>query len=484
MPDLFSIIALVAVVLTVTALASGIVQRSALSFPLIFISLGFVLGEGGLSVVEMGPNDPVLEVVATLTLALVLFLDAMQLQVRELGRRWLIPVLVLGPGTALIIGMGATTIALLLGFGWVLAFIGGAILASTDPVVLRDIVRDPWIPRPVRQVLKIEAGTNDIVVLPVILILIAVSLGEVGGAMDWTSFLARLLVVGPLIGCAIGGAGSWVMSWMDRRFQIRKEHQALYGIGLVLAAYVAATSAGGDGFLAAFAAGLAVVVLNQTLCDCFMDYGETTAEMLMLLAFVLFGAVLSGILGTVSVGPALTLSTLVIFVIRPSVLGLVLSRARMSREAHLFLAWFGPRGLNSLLLALLVVQAGLPNAELLLATVGVVVLASVTVHGASATPVSSWYSKRATRKTLAEEREATAAGLFAHHDFEAPRMSPAELHELLAGPNPPIVLDVRSRSNYEGDDSQIPGGTRVLPDRVEEWAAHRDRDGLIVAYCT
>ncbi len=119
-----------------------------------------------------------------------------------------------------------------------------------------------------------------------------------------------------------------------------------------------------------------MVVLNQSLCECFLDFGEIASEMAMLLAFVLFGAVLSGILGSVAVGPALILAVLVIFLIRPPVLALVLSRAKLSWEARAFVSWFGPRGLNSLLLALLVVQAGIPGSELLLATIGGVVPAS------------------------------------------------------------------------------------------------------------
>ena len=146
---------------------------------------------------------------------------------------------------------------------------------------------------------------------------------------------------------------------------------------MVLASYAGATAVGGDGFLASFAAGVAVVVLNQSLCECFLDFGEIASEMAMLLAFVLFGAVLFGILGSVALGPAFILTALVIFLIRPPVLGLVSSRAKVSWVARAFVAWFGPRGLNSLLLALLVVQAGIPGSELLLATIGVVVLASV-----------------------------------------------------------------------------------------------------------
>ena len=373
MPDFLLGFGIVAIVLCVTPLASGFVERSPLSFPLIFLGLGFLLGERGFDLLQMAPHDQLLEIVATLTLALVLFLDAVKLQIDELGKRWLVPVLILGPGTGIIIALGATTLALIVGLSWIMAFIGGAILASTDPVVLRDIVRDQRIPRSVRQVLKIEAGTNDIVVLPLILILIAVAGDQGGDATGWVVFAAKLLLLGPGIGFALGASGSWLMTKIDAKLGIRQEHQALYGVGLVLASYAAATAAGGDGFLGAFFAGLAVVLLNQSLCDCFMDYGETTSEMAMLLAFVLFGVVLSGVLSTVDVVPAIILAALVIFVIRPGVLGVVLSRANMSWPAHGFVSWFGPRGLNSLLVALLVVQAELPGGEILLATVGVVV---------------------------------------------------------------------------------------------------------------
>ena len=393
--DLELAFGLVAAVLIVAALVSRLVERSPLSFPLVFLGLGMVLSEPGLGVVQPEADSAILEAVATLTLALVLFLDALNLQVDELGKRWLVPVLILGPGTALIIALGAVPLALLMGFSWTLAFIGGAILASTDPVILREIVRDVRIPRAVRQVLKIEAGTNDLVVLPAILILIAVAQSQMSGVGAWAEFLSKLLLLGPVLGFAVGGLGAWLMGQINQRTTVRREHQALYGIGLVLAAYTAATAAGSDGLLAAFMAGVAVLLLNHWLCDCFVEYGEVTAEMAMLLTFVLFGAVIADNLDRVDIGPTIGLAALVIFVFRPVVLGVVLSRARMSWEALGFVAWFGPRGLNSLLLALLVVQAELDDAVPLLATIGVVVLASALLHGATATPLSAWYARRA-----------------------------------------------------------------------------------------
>ncbi len=484
MPDFILIFGVIAVVLTVSALASGLVERSPLSFPLIFLGLGFLLGSRGLDQLDIGPHSPFLEVVATLTLALVLFLDAVKLQITELGKRWLVPALILGPGTGLIIAIGALPFGLLLNFGWILAFIGGAVLASTDPVVLRDIVRDERIPRSVRQVLKIEAGMNDLVVLPVVLVLIAVATDQSSGIGGWSVFLVKLLLLGPAIGFAVGGAGSWVMSWMDKKMSIRTEHQSLYGVGLVLASYTAATAAGGDGFLGAFAAGLAVVMLNQSLCDCFLEYGEVTSEMAMLLAFVLFGVVLSGLLETVDIVPTLGLAALVVFAIRPAVLGVVLAKARMSWQAHAFVSWFGPRGLNSLLLALLVVQAGIPGSELLLAVVGVVVMASVAIHGGTATPVGIWYGRAAARETFEEERESTVAGLFGRHEGEVPRLTPEELSGLLSQPDPPVVVDVRTRASYNHDGTRIPGSVRVLPDAALEWAGDRPPGQAVVTYCS
>ena len=136
-----------------------------------------------------------------------------------------------------------------------------------------------------------------------------------------------------------------------------------------------------------------------------------------------------------------------------------------------------------MLLALLVVQAGIPGSELLLATIGVVVLASVTIHGATATPFGAWYGRKAVEETLDEEREATVAGLLGQHESEVPRISIDELAELMASPEPPVILDVRARASYEHDKAEITGSIRVLPDEVLEWAADCPEDKMVVAYC-
>jgi NhaP-type Na+/H+ or K+/H+ antiporter len=160
-----------------------------------------------------------------------------------------------------------------------------------------------------------------------------------------------------------------------------------------------------------------------------------------------------------------------------------LGRAALSRYARQFIGWFGPRGLASLLFALLVVAEAVPGGEQLFALVGVV-LVSVVAHGVTATPFSSWYARRASQETLAEERASTAAELFTQGPDDIGRVTPAELVDRLAGPDPPVVLDVRSRSEYARDGVRIPGSVRVLPDQVSEWAADRLRDQPYVLYCT
>jgi NhaP-type Na+/H+ or K+/H+ antiporter len=484
--ELAGVFALVALVLTVAALGAGLVERAPLSFPIIFLGLGILVGPLGLEVVELDIHSPTLETVATLTLALVLFLDAVNLEFARERKEWLVPALSLGPGTLMIVAIVAGAGIWLLDMPPVIAFLLGAVLSSTDPVVLRDIVRDRRLPSSVRQALKVEAGTNDIVVLPLVIVLAAVARGDVGGAGDWILFAVQLLVLGPVAGFVVGAIGSELMAKADARFGIRREYQALFGIGLVLGAYAAGVGVGGDGFLAAFAAGFAVTILDKELCDCFLEFGEAAAEMAMLLAFVMFGIVVSDALGLLTVWQGVTMAVITIVIARPLSLGLLLSLrgVAVSRHARAFIAWFGPRGLNSLLFALLVVLSDVPGSGLLFAATGAVVVASVFAHGVSATPLTAWYTRKLASATLAEEREDLASGLFAAHVDDVDRIDVDEFHTLLESDEPPVVIDVRSRSQYQRDAGTIPGSVRVMLDDLSEWEATQRTKRLAVLYCT
>lgn len=483
MPDLTTILGLLALIFLVAALVSGLVERAPISFPMVFLALGFLLGQRGLGLVAVNLHNPLLEAIATLSLAFVLFLDALNLRFDVIRKDWLVPVLSLGPGaliTMLLIGLAA---AWLLHFSLIQALLIGAVLASVDPVLLRDVLRDERIPRSIRESLKTEAGANDMVVLPVLLVLAAIALGQGQSPAGWL-LLARLFLLGPLAGAAIGAASTVLMRWVRVRTPISREYRSLYGVGVLLAAYVVGTVLGSSGFLAVFTAGLATAMLDYDLCDCFLEYGEITAEILMLLAFLLFGALLSTMFGVVALLPALLFTLLALLVARPIAIGAVLRRARVSRRARLFIGWFGPRGLSSLLFGLLLVSGGVPGAEQILAATGVVVIISAILHGASAAPLAALYSRAVARETMPEERESTAAGLFAQNPPEPQRITVEELADRLNSNTPPIVLDVRSRSTYDRDAGQIPGSIRVLPDEVPDWANGQPEDRDIVTYCT
>lgn len=471
----------------ISALLAGVIDRAPVSFPIIFLSLGLLLGEGTLGVTDISLQSDALRTVAFATLALVLFLEAMQLDLRYLRRYWVIPALTLGPGTLIAIVMISLSAIVILGVDPVVAFLIGATLASTDPVVLRDVVHDERIPSSVRRALSLEAGMNDLIVLPTILVLAAVGADSVGGVGEWARFLAELLLVGPALGAAVGWAGAALMAEVDARRPVRTEWQALYGIGLVLCAFAVGETAGEDGFLAAFAAGAAVSVSNRRMCDCFLDFGEVIAELLMLISFVLFGAVLSTELSGAPIAESVLLAVLALVLIRPLAVGSLLAvrTASISNHGRAFIAWFGPRGLNSLLLALLVIEAGVPEGREVFAVVGIVVIVSTFVHGISATPLSAWYGHHVDEKTHPEERESTMDGLLGHHhDDDTPRIAAEELAALLESDDPPRVLDVRSRSGYLRDPYRIPGAERVLPDAIPDWARENEADKLVVLYCT
>ncbi len=475
---------LLAAVLMASALASGLIDRAPISFPMVFLALGLAIGPGGVGFVRMSADSPILQTVGVFTLSLVLFLDAVNLEKAQERHDLLVPLLNLGPGTLLVIVSTAGAAVLLLHLPLLVALLLAAILAPSDPVVLREIIQDPRLPSVVRRALSIEAGANDAVVLPIVLVAIALIGQHLGTAGDWVTFMVKLLLVGPLLGFLIGGAGAWLMTQADGRFGVRREFQSLYGIGLVMAAYVAGATIGVDGFLAAFAAGIAVTVLDQTLCDCFLEYGEATSVMAMLASFVFFGIVLSGTLGQAPAG-ALVLAIVVIFLARPAAITLLLARApNLSWRGRGFIAWFGPRGLTSLLYALLAVSARLPQGGELLAITGIVVIASVLLHGASAMPLSRWYAASIAHDTQREERQSRFGGLFAGKADDIPRITPEELAGRLDGPDPPLVLDVRTRSQHSQDHVRIPGSIRVLPDQVRDWAAQRQERRPVVLYCT
>jgi NhaP-type Na+/H+ or K+/H+ antiporter len=320
---------------------------------------------------------------ATLSLALVLFTDAVSLSIAETRRHAGLAGLVLGPGTMVTAALTALAAWGLLGLPWPAAVVLGAALASTDPVILRGLLRRRDIPAPTRLALRLEGGLNDVVLLPVVLVAMAfMGGGEARTPLEWARLGVELFLLGPLAGVLVGLFSVGTLDLVRRRVGVRRDYESLYALGVAFTAFAAAESVHGSGFLAAFAAGLTITALDVELCDCFLEYGETTAEMALLLTFVLLGSSLiwSG-LGVLSV--AALAFALIVLLVRVPVFLAALAPAKLERRSSLLIAWFGPRGLSSLLLVLLPVFAGLPGATALFAICCLVVLISVLLHGFS-----------------------------------------------------------------------------------------------------
>src|SRR5581483_8525569 len=353
-------------------------ERSGLPQVAAFLALGAVLGPAGLNLFDVGLRSPLLQIVATLSLVLVLFTDAVSLNIKEIRRHLGLALLVLGPGTLLSALVMAAAAWRLLGLSFPAAMILGAALASTDPVLLRGILKGGRLPGAVREALRLESGLNDAVLLPVVLIAMTF-LGDGSlAAADWGRLALSLFLLGPGAGAAAGFLSVSALVMMRQRFGVRRDYESLYSLGVVFAAYAGAEAVHGSGFLAAFAAGMTIAALDVELCDCFLEYGETTAEMTLLFTFILFGTSLIW-QGLLAIDLATALFAAAVILIRPVAFFLSLSRTRLDRRSRLLIAWFGPRGLSSLLLILVPVFAKTPGSEQLFVVCCLIVLLSVAL---------------------------------------------------------------------------------------------------------
>ncbi len=376
-------LALVGVVIIIAALLSGLIDRSDLPQIGVFLALGAMLGPAGLGLLDITLESPILRIVATLSLVLVLFTDAVGLSIAEVRRHGALAFRVLGPGTLLSAGLIALAGWLMLGLPLAGAAILGAALASTDPVMLRGLLRRPGLPGPVRLALRLESGLNDAVLLPVVLLAMPF-LGHGGfpSQTEWARLGLDLFLLGPGAGIAVGLLAIAALEMIRRKTGVRRDYESLYSLGVAFAAFAAAEAVHGSGFLAAFAAGITIAALDVELCDCFLEYGETTAEMTLLFTFVLFGSSLIWSGFTVLSWPVFFFAVIVVS-IRPIAFFVSLAGTRLDFRSRLLIAWFGPRGLSSLLLILLPVFAAVPGTEPLFFICCLIVLLSVALHGGS-----------------------------------------------------------------------------------------------------
>ena len=487
-------VALIGIVILVASLLSGMFEKSGLPIVAVFLGLGALLGPYGLGFVDIGFDSPALHALAMLALALVLFSDAATIDVTEVSRRKPLLWRLVGPGTLVPAAIVAVAGRFMLGFSWPASAILGAALASTDPVLLRSVLRFPAFPTVPRIALRIETGTNDVVLLPIVVLSILALGGTAAAAPIPGSAIARsivgLFLLGPALGAMVGWVGIIMLGQIRERFTVRRDYESLYAIGLALSAFAFAEGVGGSGFLAAFAAGVMVSSQDVELCDCFLEYGEATAEMLLLLTFVALGASLIWTGLTVISFPAIAF-TLIALVIRTVVLYPVLTAAHVTGRDRRLIALFGPRGLSSLLLALLPVFAGVPESEQIFAITALVVLSSVILHGAAITyflkrnaevvpaPASVAAPPASPRRPLPIAEPAEAA------EDVPDRITIDEVVKLQNAGEDVFILDARADRNRRNSQTQAAGSIRVHPHEPvqDAKALQLSRRATLVVYC-
>jgi sodium/hydrogen antiporter len=492
-------LALIGIVIVISSLLSGVVERTGLPQVAIFLLVGAVLGPAGLGLVELTLQSPALQVIATLGLVLVLFSDAIGLDIAEVRQQRRLALLILGPGTLLPAALIAVAAWGILGLSPAAAAILGAALASTDPVLLRSLMRHPGLPAPAKLGLRLESGMNDVILLPiVVLCMLVLRPGDAAPAWEIGRRSVGLFLLGPMLGGFVGWVAITLLDQVRRRVGVRRDYESLYALGVAFTAFAAAEAVGGSGFLAAFAAGLVIAALDVELCDCFLDFGEASGEMFLLLTFVAFGAGLIWTGFRVAGDWRVLLFAAFALSVRTAVLMPVLARSGIDLRSRRLIATFGPRGLSSLLLVLLPVFAGVPGAEYLFVVTCFVVLISVVVHGGgialylqriggaasgAAAPPSGEPAPRPTERPAAIQarppRPAPAG------EMVPERITIAEFRDLHRSGAPVIVGDVRTERSYRDDPHIGIGAIRLPPDDAVRLARERrlDQHATLVLYC-
>jgi sodium/hydrogen antiporter len=502
-------VGLLGLVILLAALLSGLIERSGVPQIAVLLALGAALGPPGLAVLDITLDSPILRIVATLGLTLVLFTDAVRLDLREVREHSHLALIMVGPGTLLSAALISLAGWQLLGLQPIAAVILGAALASTDPILLRGMLRNSGLGNNARLALRLEGGMNDVSLLPVVIVAVVLWQSTVAVPIqEWAAIGISLFILGPGAGIMIGLFSVAVLDLVRRRIGIRRDYESLYAIGVAFTAFAAAERVGGSGFLAAFAAGLTVSALDIELCDCFLEYGETTAELILLFTFVLFGSALIWS-GLTLISLPIVLFALVVLLGRLPILYAALSRTGLDNRTRLMIGWFGPRGLGSLLLVLLPVFAGIAGSEQLFAICSLMVLLSVALHGG--TPLLlRWLPARKFADNEPEPRTRDETTPFIAHIADAvpppdaagprngacspnssgvadnERITLAEIRRLQAAGQSLILLDSRTLRSRSRSELQAAGSLRLPPDRVAERAIGLGlpRNAWLVPYCT
>jgi len=383
------------------------VEKLPFSLPMLFTIFGFLIGNQVLGWVPITFEEHSVHILATLALILVLFTDAARIKLDLLARYHDIPLRTLLIGMPLVILAGTLVAYYLLGLTFWQSALLASLLAPTDAALGQAVLDDEDVPIRIRQGINIESGLNDGLALPIVLIFMSFNKLDLQLSVAyWMEFIAYQLVLGPLVGILVGYISGTVLMYSRKYNWIKKSYEELASIGIALLAYGVADWVGGNGFGAAFFAGIVLGNYFRGICPCLWEFAEAEGSLVTLLTFLIFGAAMVPLCWVYFSWSVILYAILSLTFIRMIPILISLTGAGLRLDTQLFIGWFGPRGIASILFGIVILEATvLPIYERLMGIVSVTVLFSVFLHGATAYPFSRWYGRRLKESSPEEKVE-------------------------------------------------------------------------------
>jgi sodium/hydrogen antiporter len=401
-------LAIIAAAYFVYGLVSERVRTTIITAPIVFVAIGLLIGPLGLGLVSATSDVALADGIFELTLILVLFSDAFAIDAARLVRERSLPARLLAVGLPLTIGLGwALAAVMFAGLDFWEAALVGAVLAPTDASLAQSVIVDRRVPQSVRDGLNVESGLNDGIALPFVIIFIGLT-GEATGATEAhvVEIFLRALVLSALLGGLTGWLGGRLVVASGQRGWMGATWRPLALLATALLAYAAAVIVDGSGFIAAWVAGLAAGLAVRRRSTRTTDLAAASAAavgaeqestfidglgiLLTTASYLVFGALLLGPqLATITL-PVVVFAVLALTLVRMVPVAVSLIGARLGRPTVLFVGWFGPRGLASIVFTVLIVDEALPGVPLITTIVAATVALSIVAHGVTA----AWATRR------------------------------------------------------------------------------------------
>jgi len=396
-------LAVVALFAFLFSLVSGRLSKTIISGPIVFTGFGLIAGPIGLGLLDIDLDQETFQNLVDITLCLVLFTDAASADLHVLRKRLEIPQRMLLIGLPLIIALGIAVGALVFdGLSFYELALLATMLAATDAALGKGVVTNEAVPPRIRQGLNAESGLNDGLCVPVLLTFLALASGEAHveeiGNMLAIKLVVEEIGIGLVVGLGITGIGFWLMKTCHRLGWINEIWLQVTVAALAVACFAAAQSLHGSGYIAAFAGGMLFGSLDKTKTHKHIKASEGVAETMALITWVAFGAGVVGQSFAFWSWEAMIYAILSLTLVRMLPIFVSLAGTGEPADSRLFMGWFGPRGLASIVFIMIVAEKQLPGGDILQVTVVCTVVLSILLHGLTANPLSNWLAMRAGRR--------------------------------------------------------------------------------------